>query len=123
MAARGATETAAPYIRALRLRLLRNFRRRHGNVRDALMRRVAPLAAVKVFLVPWFEMIVGNWKKGAERRVVVANTRNEIVVGVRAARTDRRRPVVRPATGQHSGGQTADEHQTDASAPFHFCLG
>ena len=118
MAAGSAAESTAWNIRARGFCQLGNLCRWRGDVGDVFKRSRAPLAAVKKALRLRIEMIVGQGIPGAKWRVVIADARDEVVVGVNSFRADQ--GLLLLVAPGHGGGQGADQEKPDAFAAFHL---
>src|SRR5262245_3929839 len=104
MTARRAAEPTTANVGALGLGLLRNFRRRRGDVGNALVRCRAPLSTEKILLVLRIVEIVRHGIKGAKRRVVIPYSLHIVIVPIVIVRADGRRLIARPATGRRPSG-------------------
>lgn len=119
MVSRCTAKSASRDIRSLRGRLLDGPGRRRRYIRNALMRRSIPLAAEEIAPCLRIEMIVTHRIPGTKRRVVIADTRHMKIVGVNTGRADDGPFTRRTATRESPGRYSANQNQTDASAPFH----
>lgn len=90
MVARRVAETAARNIGSAGFRLLRRFRSRRGNVRNALVGRGGPVAPMEIPAVLSAVIVVRKRIPGAIRRVIIADARNVIVVCVNVVGINRR---------------------------------
>src|SRR4030095_15257135 len=111
-----ASESASAHISPVAGDLFDGFGVGGGNIDDAFVGRGGPLTAVVVLRLGRVVVIVRQGIPGMERRMVIANAGNEVIVGENIGGRDRR--VGRNAPGEHA----AEQHEADAFAPFHDSL-